>query len=188
MLRPKDVIDALGISAPTLRVWSTQFAPVLSPSAQPAKTETGGSAQRRYTEQDVAYFRRAKELLDSGSTFEQALATLQEEGPPPVATERAVSVVPPQPPSEVTLYQALSRQEEQLRAIQESHKTIQRQLTGLVGLVEQMAKQPAPATYDERFDELDKRLGFLLERNPVGPQEPKRRPFLEDPIGWLLGR
>ena len=50
---------------------------MLSPAAQSARTESGGAAQRRYTDRDVAYFRKAKALLDSGMTFEQTLEALQ---------------------------------------------------------------------------------------------------------------
>lgn len=104
MLRPKDIIDQLGISAPTLRVWSNTFAPVLSPGAQPSKTETGGAAQRRYTEEDLAYFRQAKALLDSGKTFDEALANLRSE-PLPESTEPLIAHQ--NPPNDVAVVEQI---------------------------------------------------------------------------------
>jgi len=80
-LRPKDMTSALGISAATLRLWSNNFAPVLSPAAQKARTETGGAAQRRYTEQDLKIFTKAKELLGQGKTYEETLEALQQVDP-----------------------------------------------------------------------------------------------------------
>ncbi len=107
MLKPKDIIDQLGVSAPTLRVWSNTFAPILSPSAQPAKTETGGSAQRRYAEQDLAIFHRAKALLDSGKTLEDTLAVLQSEPLPslrgPLPEAPGSSQTQKNPPTDITV-------------------------------------------------------------------------------------
>lgn len=77
MLRPKDITDQLGISSASLRFWSNAFAEVLSPGAQASKTESGGNAQRRYTDEDLAMLRQAKTLLDGGSTFELALEQLK---------------------------------------------------------------------------------------------------------------
>lgn len=82
MHRPKDVADQLGISPATLRLWSNRFADVLSPAAQKATTEAGTSAQRRYTDSDLAIFRRAKTLLGDGNTYESTLAQLQAEPRP----------------------------------------------------------------------------------------------------------
>lgn len=80
--RPKQVADQLGISPATLRLWSNNFSEVLSPSAQSATTEKGTAAQRRYTDEDVRYFHRAKQLLDAGKKYEEVLETLKAEGLP----------------------------------------------------------------------------------------------------------
>jgi len=87
MLRPKNITDRLGISAPTLRLWSNNFSDVLSPGAQKSTTETGAAAQRRYTDEDLALFRRAQELLNSGKTYDQTLATLKSEPVPEIKVE-----------------------------------------------------------------------------------------------------
>ena len=101
MLRPKDVVDQLGISPATLRLWSTHFAPVLSPAAQKSQTEQGTPAQRRYTDEDVAYFRKAKELLASGKTYEETLGLLLAEPVDPdgatQAPEEPADLPPPSP-------------------------------------------------------------------------------------------
>lgn len=80
--RPKQVADQLGISPATLRLWSNKFESLLSPAAQRATTESGTSAQRRYSDQDVRYFTRAKQLLGDGKTYEETLSILTEEGLP----------------------------------------------------------------------------------------------------------
>lgn len=80
--RPKQVADQLGISPATLRLWSNKFESLLSPAAQRATTETGTSAQRRYSDQDVRFFTRAKQLLGEGKTYEETLTILTEEGVP----------------------------------------------------------------------------------------------------------
>lgn len=78
-LRPKDITSALGISPATLRLWSNNFAPVLSPAAQKTTTEQGTAAQRRYNADDLKRFTRAKQLLSEGKTYEQVLDVLKSE-------------------------------------------------------------------------------------------------------------
>lgn len=80
--RPKQVADQLGISPATLRLWSNKFESLLAPAAQRATTETGTSAQRRYSDHDVRFFTRAKQLLGEGKTYEETLAILTDEGVP----------------------------------------------------------------------------------------------------------
>ena len=82
MYRPKDITDRLGISAPTLRLWSNNFSEVLSPAAQKSTTETGTAAQRRYTDEDLSIFLRAQELLNAGKTYDQTIEVLKSEPPP----------------------------------------------------------------------------------------------------------
>lgn len=84
-IRPREIIQALGISAATLRLWSINFAPVLSPSAQRSVSPNGTSTQRRYTPQDLAYFKRAQQLLKTSHTYEEVLTRLQNE-PTPIET------------------------------------------------------------------------------------------------------
>lgn len=68
--RPKAAAQLVGVGTSTLRSWSHMFTELLSPSAQP------GPRERRYSEQDIGLFKRAKALLDGGATFEQARAQL----------------------------------------------------------------------------------------------------------------
>lgn len=69
-MRPKDVTSQLGISAATLRLWSKHFGDYLSPGARASLTPQGTAAQRRFMEEDLAVFIRAKSLLDLGLTYE----------------------------------------------------------------------------------------------------------------------
>jgi DNA-binding transcriptional MerR regulator len=77
VLRPKDLTTQLGISASTLRLWTEKFAPVLSPSATKATTETGTPAQRRFTDDDLITLTRAKQLLGQNKTYEEVLEALE---------------------------------------------------------------------------------------------------------------
>jgi DNA-binding transcriptional MerR regulator len=77
--RPQEIAERLGISASTLRLWSTQFSGCLSDSAR--KVPVNGAlvvAQRRYTDEDFFVLVRAKDMLRRGQTYEEvnrALAT-----------------------------------------------------------------------------------------------------------------
>ena len=132
--RPKQVADQLGISPATLRLWSNKFQSLLSPAAQRSTTETGTSAQRRYSDQDVRFFTRAKQLLGEGKTYEETLTILTEEGvpDPQILTETA----PPEEPAQETssalvvesqfqmamlsLREALSAKDETIEALQQT--------------------------------------------------------------------
>jgi DNA-binding transcriptional MerR regulator len=168
MLKPKDLLDQLGVSAPTLRVWSNTFAPVLSPGAQSSKTETGGNAQRRYTEEDLALFRYAKTFLDSGKTFEETLTALQSE-PPPVMppsapaspereTEHSVALVTSPHPVIAAFEEALRSKDETIRAKDEVIGTLHLLLESKDKEVEtlrtttlQLTLQLTPITLQPRF-------------------------------------
>ncbi|MGE0541253.1 MAG: MerR family transcriptional regulator [Dehalococcoidia bacterium] len=77
MHRPKEVTSRLGISSTTLRRWAATFADYLSPTAGVAIAETGGHAQRRYTDADVALLAAIKRELDGGRTVDETLVRLQ---------------------------------------------------------------------------------------------------------------
>lgn len=77
--RPLEIAQRLGISSSTLRLWSNQFAPLLSEQARKEATDNGGpAAQRRYIDKDLHLLASAKELLDRGLTYEEARARLNQ--------------------------------------------------------------------------------------------------------------
>jgi DNA-binding transcriptional MerR regulator len=173
MLRPKDITDQLGISAPTLRVWSNTFAPVLSPGAQSAKTESGGAAQRRYTEQDLAYFRQAKALLDGGSTFEQALDALQALDPGDLAVSEP-QALPSAAPSESATPAVIEQTHPVIQAFEEALKAKSEVIE---------AKDALIATLQHTIEERDQAIAELRAR-PL-PEPPR---IVEKPVfrwGWL---
>lgn len=71
MHRPKDISDTLGISPGTLRRWATAFADHLSPTAGAAIAETGGPAQRRFTDDDLALLAAIQRDLAGGRTIDE---------------------------------------------------------------------------------------------------------------------
>lgn len=81
--RPGDVAKRLDIAVVTLRVWSNEFAAFLSDAAQRSLSGDGKPAQRRYSDSDIALLNRAKTLLQSGRTFDEARQALVEDEPIP---------------------------------------------------------------------------------------------------------
>src|SRR5581483_6306417 len=79
LYRPGEVADRLGIQPQTLRVWSNEFAEVLSPAATKAVADGGKPGQRRYDEVDLQRLLRARELLDRYRSFAYALRHLRDE-------------------------------------------------------------------------------------------------------------
>jgi DNA-binding transcriptional MerR regulator len=79
--RPVEAAARLGIAGNTLRVYAARFAPVLSASAA---RQAGEAGHRQYTVDDLALLMRARQLLEAGATYEQALARLA--GPPMAQT------------------------------------------------------------------------------------------------------
>lgn len=76
MYRPKEITDALDIGSTTLRRWSTAFADSLSPTAGQSIAESGGPAQRRYTDADVALLISIQRDLADSRTVEEVKARL----------------------------------------------------------------------------------------------------------------
>lgn len=77
-LKPGEVAARLGVSASTLRRWSTAFAAHLSTQAgESTAADSGGHAHRRYSEADVAVLHNVKEALARGQSYEQATAQLE---------------------------------------------------------------------------------------------------------------
>lgn len=81
VLKPQDVARDLGISPSTLRLWSSRFADLLGDQARKLSADgTASTAQRRYTDADVAMFMQAKDLLAQGLTYDDVRQRL---GAPP---------------------------------------------------------------------------------------------------------
>ena len=77
-LRPFEAAARLGMAANTLRVYSTRFAPLLSSgAATPSAGRAGRPGHRLYSAGDLAILGRARELVDDGLTYEQALNRLR---------------------------------------------------------------------------------------------------------------
>lgn len=80
MLRPTEVASRLGMAGNTLRVYSARFATLLRPpAARPGAGRGGRPGHRLYSPEDVAILARARDLVASGLTYEQALARLKTE-------------------------------------------------------------------------------------------------------------
>lgn len=69
-----EMASELGISAQTLKNWTRDFAPFLSP-AGPL-----GENSRRFTEDDVFVLKRIKDHLAAGLTFEETAQELRSDG------------------------------------------------------------------------------------------------------------
>lgn len=77
-LKPSAAAQRLQMPASTLRVYSTKFASLLSPSASdPPFSSDGKRGSRLYSSTDIAILSRAKELLSKGMTYEQVLQDLR---------------------------------------------------------------------------------------------------------------
>ena len=79
-LRPAEVAERLGISAATLRRWSSRFGEFL----ELGEGGQDGGTHRRYSAGDVATLARVQELLEQGWTYEQVADRLSQ-GPADVA-------------------------------------------------------------------------------------------------------
>jgi DNA-binding transcriptional MerR regulator len=77
LARPREVALALGIDGSTLRLWSKEFAELLSPAATRSPTADGAPAQRRYTEADLEVLRRIRTLLDQGLRYDEVRRRLR---------------------------------------------------------------------------------------------------------------
>jgi DNA-binding transcriptional MerR regulator len=76
LLRPSEVADQLGISAATLRRWSSRFGDLLD--LADGGQESG--SHRRYTAHDLETLARVKRLLEQGWTYEQVAGQLAQGG------------------------------------------------------------------------------------------------------------
>lgn len=76
LLRPSEVADQLGISAATLRRWSSRFGDLLD--LADGGQESG--SHRRYTTHDLETLASIKHLLEQGWTYEQVASQLAQSG------------------------------------------------------------------------------------------------------------
>jgi len=114
-----DVANELGVSAHTLKNWSKDFAPFLSPPG--AMGESG----RRFTEADVAVFQRIKDHLAAGLTFEETADELRSAG----YGDGIEPTPPPRGPLAVqSAQQGFTVLTDTLRAMIENQQTIQNSL------------------------------------------------------------
>ena len=88
-LRPAEVAERLGISAATLRRWSSRFGEFL----ELGEGGQDGGTHRRYSAGDVATLARVQELLEQGWTYEQVADRLSQ-GPADSATSESVAAAP----------------------------------------------------------------------------------------------
>ena len=84
-LRPAEVAERLGISAATLRRWSSRFGEFL----ELGEGGQDGGTHRRYSAGDVATLARVQELLEQGWTYEQVADRLSQ-GPADSATSETL--------------------------------------------------------------------------------------------------
>ncbi len=187
MLRPKDIIEELGISAPSLRLWSKRFSELLSPGAQSSQTQTGGMAQRRYNQDDLELFKRAKRFLDAGKTYEETLAALTYQEPVPEAIELSPTHEEPSTDLAVIeqIHPLITAFEEALRAkdqvIASKDETIEALHLAM------SSKDNELQTLHSRVEELSQSL--LTAQTPLQPQiasVPNQTRFRWDWLGKLL--
>lgn len=194
MYRPKEITERLSISPATLRLWSNHFADLLSPSAQKQITGQGTSAQRRYTDQDIVVFTRAKHLLADGHTYEEVLRRLQEEPLEETVGEDVLHASRPSPdgfeedslvvhqtldlsshPVFTAFREALEAKDETIRAKDEVIESKDVTIKALEARIDEIKSQSAPtpslslpAAVRFKWDFLNR---FLLDTSSQGERE-----------------
>lgn len=113
-----EIATELGISQQTLKNWTREFAPFLSPPGPL------GDSARRFTEEDVLVLKRIKEHLAAGLTFEETAAELQGDG----LGERFEGEVGRTALTVTTAQQGFAVLTDTLRAMIENQQTIQNSL------------------------------------------------------------
>lgn len=172
---PSQVAAILGISLPTLRRWSKEFAARLSEGARPVR-----GRHRLYMEADVEVMRQAKELLTLGLTSERVAERLTEE---PKGKEELSLSVPEQSAVWPTEFQGLMARVFQTLAerdaeLSQALKTIADQREAIAELKEKLEKLERKVEGGERreVEQLKLRLD-IMERS-------HGRSWLARLLGW----
>jgi len=150
LLRPAEVANRLNVSSSTLRAWSQEFGPWLSPSAQGRMLDTGGHGQRRYIVDDVETLAAVKAMLESGASFDEIKRRLQEE-PPAAPAEDATNTSTTTAldlPAEVrlaivSLQQALADKDRTIGALEQTVAVQAKLISALEEQVASLKRQPA---------------------------------------------
>ncbi len=176
LLKPARAAEKLGMPPSTLRVYSTRFAELLSESAgKPPPYPDGKAGHRVYTSRDLAVLGKAKELLEQGLTYEQALEEMRAAGLGMRARPRSVSVssaeAVPAPPS--ATIEPLVRALESWRALAEER-----------GLENTVLRQRIEAMEKD----LETEIADLRERLLRLEDWARARPDAKGRLGTILGR
>ncbi len=84
---PAEAASHLGLPTSTLRLYSVRFRSLLSEHAAPTRAGVGRIGHRRYTDKDLEMLAGARDLVKSGSSFDEALTELG--GRPPQSLTQA---------------------------------------------------------------------------------------------------
>jgi DNA-binding transcriptional MerR regulator len=156
LMRPKEVQTQLGVSAPTLRTWSVQFAQYLSPGAQSSVTEAGTYTQRRYDDSDLVVFRQIQTLLERGLTYEQVDQALTsdptgeivEDAPLDVSAAIATNLAIPIPSADdsaiANLRETLASRDLALAAKEQTIQTLTQLVITQQQLIDALHERPEP--------------------------------------------
>ncbi len=179
----QQVTGDLGISASTLKRWTKDFAPFLSPSGAVGND----GASRRFTEDDVVVLHRIKEQLASGLSTDEVVEQLHAEG----RGETAALTVSPRDGamSQSTAFVVLT---DTLRAMIDNQQTIQNSLQvnrNLQGVIiqdnfnlkeENMKLRDRMQKLEQELSDLRKRDSdhrLLLEQRLARVEQEARKPL-----------
>lgn len=189
LYRPQDVAAQLGVSSPTLRLWSSNFADDLSPYARKSAPTGQAAAQRRYTDDDVARLLHIKSLLRQGLTFDQVKQRLRE----PMLEVRPAGRVIEQPlvqalstnlpgeqfqPSDPAVAEQLSVKDSTIAALREALAAKEKALRAL---------EDTLAAKDKTIDALKDSLQFFnAYLQAIGAMQPDgHRREVDQPKKWI---
>jgi DNA-binding transcriptional MerR regulator len=149
----------LNVSANTLKRWTKDFAPFLSPVGP----VSGDGASRRFTDEDVAVLRRVKEQLAGGASTEEVIEQLHAEGRgETVASALATRDMSGQSVGFVVLTDTLRAMIENQQAIQSSLQ-VNRNLQGVI-IQDNFNLKEENMKLRERMQELEQELNELRKR------------------------